>query len=167
MKLKYSLAVQLLCGLTTGLNIKNFQGLGDQAVSSTYKASEFMMEPNRFINSKGEPIILAQATGHARIELRNEIVNLADEDSQAGSCATTDHEHHCPIATKETELKVFQRNLNNNIYISDIYVGNPPQKLRAIYDTGSTNTWVLNKNTPVKNNGRKMYSYDETKSCSF
>ena len=30
-------------------------------------------------------------------------------------------------------------------YVTDIYVGNPPQKVRAIFDTGSTNTWILNK----------------------
>lgn len=48
-----------------------------------------------------------------------------------------------------------------------MFVGNPPQKLRAIYDTGSTNTWVLNKKTEVKNKGKKMFSYDESKSCSY
>lgn len=40
--------------------------------------------------------------------------------------------------------------LNNHIdysYTADIYVGNkPPQKIRALFDTGSSNTWILNKN---------------------
>ena len=28
------------------------------------------------------------------------------------------------------------------LYTSDIYIGNPPQKLRAMFDTGSSNTWI-------------------------
>ena len=35
-------------------------------------------------------------------------------------------------------------NENDSIYLADIYVGNPPQKLRAVFDTGSSNMWVLN-----------------------
>jgi len=38
-----------------------------------------------------------------------------------------------------------QINLEDNAYVSEFYVGNPPQKLRGLFDTGSTNTWVLNK----------------------
>lgn len=38
--------------------------------------------------------------------------------------------------------------LNNHMdfsYVGDIYIGNnPPQKIRALFDTGSANTWVLN-----------------------
>jgi cathepsin D len=45
-----------------------------------------------------------------------------------------------------------------------MYVGNPPQKIRGLFDTGSTNTWVLNKKTPI--NGEKEFSYDDTASCS-
>ena len=32
-----------------------------------------------------------------------------------------------------------------NSYLADFYIGNPPQKLKAIFDTGSSNTWILNK----------------------
>jgi len=42
-----------------------------------------------------------------------------------------------------------------------MYVGNPPQKVRALFDTGSTNTWVLNKHTPLKDGAEKEYSYDD------
>lgn len=31
----------------------------------------------------------------------------------------------------------------DTMYISDLYIGNPPQKVRAQFDTGSANTWVL------------------------
>jgi hypothetical protein len=30
-----------------------------------------------------------------------------------------------------------------------MYVGNPPQLIRALFDTGSTNTWVLNSATDL------------------
>ena len=30
-------------------------------------------------------------------------------------------------------------------YMADLYVGNPPQKVRGLFDTGSSNTWILNK----------------------
>lgn len=29
-------------------------------------------------------------------------------------------------------------------YMADIYIGNPPQKIRGLFDTGSSNTWILN-----------------------
>lgn len=31
----------------------------------------------------------------------------------------------------------------DNFQSSYIYVGNPPQKLMALFDTGSANTWIL------------------------
>jgi hypothetical protein len=57
--------------------------------------------------------------------------------------------------------------LNNHMdfsYVADIYVGNnPPQKIRALFDTGSANTWILNQK--VKANDLH-FSYDEKKSTS-
>jgi len=47
-----------------------------------------------------------------------------------------------------------------------MYVGNPPQKIRALFDTGSTNTWVLNKKTNIGEGKEKQFSYDETASTS-
>ena len=44
-----------------------------------------------------------------------------------------------------------------------MYVGNPPQKLRALFDTGSTNTWILNKKVDLHGK-EKEFAYDETKS---
>lgn len=49
-------------------------------------------------------------------------------------------------------------------YVADIYVGNPPQKIKALFDTGSTNTWILNKTTDI---GKpNVPSYDNTKSTT-
>jgi hypothetical protein len=61
---------------------------------------------------------------------------------------------------------LFQKNLEDNAYVADIYVGNPPQKLRALFDTGSTNTWVLGKDVELPGNAKKDYSYDFLGSCT-
>ena len=55
-------------------------------------------------------------------------------------------------------------NSGDSIYFSDIWVGNPPQKLRAMFDTGSANTWILSNKVKYENN--KHLSYDESKSSS-
>lgn len=47
-----------------------------------------------------------------------------------------------------------------------MFVGNPPQKVRALFDTGSTNTWILNKKTELGNHKEKEYSFDDTASKS-
>ena len=37
------------------------------------------------------------------------------------------------------------KNDGNMAYMATVYLGTPPQKLRAIFDTGSSNTWVVNR----------------------
>jgi hypothetical protein len=56
--------------------------------------------------------------------------------------------------------------LGDNAYVSEFYVGNPPQKLRGLFDTGSTNTWVLNKAVNLGQGVEKQYSYDDSASPS-
>lgn len=75
---------------------------------------------------------------------------------------TFDETSHCPINNKGEPITshLIQTNLEDNAYISEMYVGNPPQKIRALFDTGSTNTWILNKKTDLKGK-KKEYSYDE------
>jgi hypothetical protein len=73
---------------------------------------------------------------------------------------------HCPINQKgPVEAHMQQINLADNAYVSEFYVGNPPQKMRGLFDTGSTNTWLLNKNTDI-GGASKEFSYDDTKSKS-
>lgn len=33
----------------------------------------------------------------------------------------------------------------NTAYMGTIYVGSPPQQIRALFDTGSANTWVFSQ----------------------
>ena len=40
-------------------------------------------------------------------------------------------------------------NKQNFGYIGEIWLGNPPQKLRAMFDTGSTDTYFVSKNTII------------------
>lgn len=65
--IKISLAALALLGYVDALNIKSYQGIGDQAVADANVNA--YSEANRYINARGEPIILSQSTGHARIEL--------------------------------------------------------------------------------------------------
>jgi hypothetical protein len=58
-------------------------------------------------------------------------------------------------------------NLQDNAYIAELSVGTPPQKIRALFDTGSTNAWILNKKTPLANGQESQFSYDETKSSTY
>ena len=52
-------------------------------------------------------------------------------------------------------------NLTNNDnynYIGTIYVGEPPQMVRVVYDTGSANTWVLSvEDTETVAKGENYY----------
>lgn len=58
-------------------------------------------------------------------------------------------------------------NLQDNAYVAELMVGTPPQKVRALFDTGSTNTWILNKKTPLADGAIAEFSYDETKSSTY
>jgi hypothetical protein len=107
-----------------------------------------------------------------------DIINLQTEACDAGNKTTdasnlsqggavVDDVTHCPIngnGPVETHMK--QINLGDNAYVSEFYVGNPPQKLRGLFDTGSTNTWVLNKAVNLGKGVDKAYSYDDGASTS-
>ena len=59
------------------------------------------------------------------------------------------------------KVRVNLNNYQNTSYMGDLYFGNPPQKIRAIFDTGSANPWVISKNARAKN------SFDTSKSSTF
>jgi len=58
------------------------------------------------------------------------------------------------------------KNNANMAYMATVYLGTPPQKLRAIFDTGSSNTWVVNKEA-VSDDMNVKYPYNdkESKTC--
>lgn len=47
------------------------------------------------------------------------------------------------VDANEEEVDVKLKNYYNFNYVGTIYVGNPPQELRAIFDSGSANLWVI------------------------
>jgi len=101
---------------------------------------------------------LTETDGHARVVLsqvrkniptESELIDTTGKGKDGGKCTGKESEgnaNHCPINDGQpTTTHIQQNNLEDNAYISDIYIGNPPQKIRALFDTGSTNTWVLNE----------------------
>jgi hypothetical protein len=170
-----SLAVLALLGLVQAVKIET--------------STNAYMEANRYFNSKGEPIILAETEGHARMVLSKDYsiekfhpidaMNLMTEECLNRSKGTEteldgklDDVTHCPLNQNgPIEAHIQQLNLGDNAYVSEFFVGNPPQKVRGLFDTGSTNTWILNKKTPLKKRDgseiTKELSYDETASSSY
>jgi hypothetical protein len=136
---------------------------------------------NRYIGADGKPIILAETEGHARVPLERvqkyqspqplDIINLetesCDTDNKLSQSEAVDDVTHCPINNNgPVEAHMKQINLGDNAYVSEFYVGNPPQKMRGLFDTGSTNTWVLNKAVNLGQGVEKQYSYDDAASSS-
>jgi hypothetical protein len=91
-----SLAVLALLGLVKAVKIET--------------ATSVYMDANRFFNSKGEPIILAETEGHARMVLEKphtiekfhpiEAMNLMTEqclNKSEQSASAIDDITHCPI----------------------------------------------------------------------
>ena len=64
----------------------------------------------------------------------------------------------------EVPLDHFKDRLNDQ-YLGYIYLGNPPQKIKALFDTGSANLVVLTKNVDIGK--KKTLFYDETKSKTY
>ena len=52
-------------------------------------------------------------------------------------------------------------NDHDQSYFADVYIGNPKQKMRALFDTGSSNTWVLSTKA-----SHGMTAFAETKSTT-
>lgn len=160
-------------------------------MTASNKIDSAITEENRYVGSNGKPINLAQG-GTARIELTN--INKAtrpigtsllmteaetgvscavDSESQKKTLAKAgvklDEITHCPINGDGNPVKahIFQNNLSDNAYVSDFYVGNPPQKVRGLFDTGSTNTWILNDAVQLAGGAEKQYSFKPSASTSF
>jgi hypothetical protein len=175
--MRTSLAVLALIGAVKCIRIDNEEAAHLQA----------MYEPNRYFNSRGEAIILAETEGHARMELTKinkyesprplDSLNLMiesynckqEQEAKANNNKNElelDEITHCPINQNgPVEAHMQQINLADNAYVSEFYVGNPPQKLRGLFDTGSTNTWILNKKTDIGGNAKEL-SYDDAASST-
>lgn len=183
-----SFAVAALLGYVNCVHMKINTQEGETL--SSLASVDVMYEKNRFMHGDNQPVILAELEGHARIELskvpkysaefkEETLIQLElDENKKPSShaqdvkksCTKEQLEataNHCPVnSSGPAKVHIQQENLEDNAYISDIYVGNPPQKIRALFDTGSTNTWVLNDKVVLPGGATKEYSYKDQESCS-
>ena len=188
--MKISLAVAALLGYVSAVHVKVNAGNGETL--SSLASVDIMYEPNRFMVGDGQPIILAETEGHARIvlskvpkytaEFKEQTLIQIDNDKKPHSSHSESKEepkkgctkeqlqataNHCPInGSGPAKVHIQQENLEDNAYISDVYIGNPPQKIRALFDTGSTNTWVLNDKVVLPGGADKEFSYKDRESCS-
>ncbi len=45
-------------------------------------------------------------------------------------------------------------NFQNSCYLADMWLGTPPQHLTVLFDTGSSHTWAISRESAEKMNGR-------------
>ena len=105
----------------------------------------------------------------ADLELGCAVTQEHQKKTLANAGVQLDEITHCPINNNGEKVKahIFQNNLSDNAYVSDFYVGNPPQKVRGLFDTGSTNTWILNDSVKLAGGAEKEYSFKPADSTSF
>ena len=61
----------------------------------------------------------------------------------------------------DKEMCLQMQNDFDMCYMAEINVGTPPQPIKALFDTGSSNTWILNKKVKPD-----LPGYDDTKSST-
>jgi len=108
------------------------------------------MELGRYFNAKDEPIVLARSKKHARIALtRQKRRSSRPQNSNHNDKNFLQLEEGLEAAQcNEGGDKTFCLTIQNDhdmSYMADLYIGSPPQKVRGLFDTGSSNTWILNK----------------------
>ena len=128
---------------------------------SKIMAQTSLMELGRYFNSKDEPIVLSQVHNHARLVLSNKqqakktfkysqsddipLEYPADEvNLQVDASDSKADLGPCSVASPDKSYCMQMFNDQDQAYMADIYIGTPPQKIRAIFDTGSSNSWILN-----------------------
>ena len=85
---------------------------------------------------------------------RSTAIRYSDQETRDDVMTPTDlaqaaMEIDVSTSTKKEFSEVFLENNYDMSYIGYIKVGTPPQKMRAIFDTGSTNTWIINPKTDL------------------
>ena len=122
------------------------------------------MELGRYFNSKDEPIVLTNNRQHARLTLTRGKKNLYKNEPTSEQFLQLELGKTDPCADVQGD-KSFCLSLVNSgdmAYMAEIMVGNPPQKVRGLFDTGSANTWILNSDVYKKDG----YAYNNTQSTT-
>jgi len=119
-----------------------------------------LSELGRFFNSKDQPIVLSQSHNHARLVLKRQRrhdlsrdegpFTLKNEEDPEDFLQLTDVQDpekllpECGVEGPDRSYCIQMYNDHDMAYMADVYIGTPPQKIRALFDTGSSNTWILN-----------------------
>ena len=117
-----------------------------------------MTELGRFFNSKDEPIILSKDHKHARLVLtrRSKTIGKQMADRRENTFLQIKEAENQQLTNNETRKKnpcreqndhsycLMMYNDHDTAYMADIFIGTPSQKIRGLFDTGSSNTWILN-----------------------
>ena len=51
------------------------------------------------------------------------------------------------------QVNVAKTMLGDYCYVTEFMIGNPPQKLRGVFDTGSTEVFIMNKDAKLFESG--------------
>ena len=139
--------------LLLALPVSNVLGLKVQQKSTnldqeTLKDTELNQE-HLYYNSKEEPIELSQSNSYARVTLKRNQFHPNHNLNQYGLAQVSDSDSGkdpCDYKNEdEREICLRLQNNHDMAYMGEVQVGTPPQKIVAIFDTGSSNTWVLNQ----------------------
>ena len=87
--------------------------------------------------------------------------NVSASNILAASDSTATEKKTAVTTLKRTNFKVKEplTNSQNLSYVGELYMGTPvPQKIRAIFDTGSANPWILSKEAADKDSGYESIS---------
>ena len=117
-------------------------------------------------------------SGVIRIPIKKEETGyLSQLHSQASNVIASDNvsttgKKTAVTTLKRTNFKVKEplTNSQNLSYVGELYMGTPiPQKVRAIFDTGSANPWILSKEAAEKDEDYESLShpYDHLISKSY
>ena len=98
-------------------------------------------------------------------EVGCEVTSVSDKKVLSEAGIQVHEESNCPLnaAGKKVKAHIFQQNLMDEMYLSELSVGNPPQTIRGLFDTGSANTWILSDSVQTKNDKSHAYKAKESK----
>ena len=135
-----------------------------QAVSIKHRLFE-----KAWVNSNSDQEFKSKHQKGRYLDSNNMGLNLV-QNKQVTRVVLNEIEHNkkekLPKDMPKTDLPLdhFKDQLNDQ-YLGYIYLGNPPQKIKALFDTGSANMVVLTKNIDI-GKPKKLF-YDETKSKTY
>ena len=92
------------------------------------------------MNSSGKAINLAQTKGAVRLEL-----TLTEPTVESITDQALSQEEKPTKLNPNGKRPLYHPDAKGPYYLSDISVGNPPQKLKCFMDTGSSNLWLVTK----------------------